>query len=49
MSLSSQKITGPKESAAKLSECSTNGVYVKYSPHATEITFEEIIRFLKKI
>lgn len=49
MSLSSQKITGPKESAAKLSECSTKGVYVKYSPHATEITFEEIIRFLKKI
>ena len=49
MSLSNQKITGPKESAAKLSECSTKVVYVKYSPHATEVTFEEIVKFLKKI
>ena len=49
MSLSNQKITGPKESAAKLSECSTKGVFVKYSPHATEVTFKEIIKFLEKI
>ena len=49
VSLSNQKITGPRESAAKLSECSTKGVFVKYSPHATEVTFKEIIKFLEKI
>ena len=49
ISLSNEKITGPKESAALLSKCSTKGVYVKYSPYATEVTFKEIIKFLGKI
>jgi len=49
VSLSNEKIIGPKESAALLSKCSTKGVYVKYSPYATEVTFKEIIKFLGKI
>ena len=48
-SLSKKKVTGPKESAALLKECSSKGVYVKYSPSATEKTFNEIIEFLDKI
>ena len=48
-SLSNKKVPGPKESAALLKQCSTKGVYVKYSPHATEKTFEEIIKFLSNI
>ena len=49
ISLSNKKVPGPKESAALLKQCSTEGVYVKYSPYATEITFDEIIKFLGEI
>jgi dienelactone hydrolase len=49
ISLSNKKVPGPKESAALLNECSTRGVYVKYSPYATERTFDEILRFLEDV
>ena len=48
-SLSKKKVSGPKESAALLKECSSKGVYVKYSPDATERTFDEIVKFLDRI
>ena len=47
--LSHEKVSGPKESAALLDKCSTKGVSVKYSPSATEKTYVEIIKFLKRI
>ena len=48
-SLSNKIVSGPTESAALLSQCSTDGVYVKYSPYATERTFKEILKFLERI
>ena len=48
-SLSNKIVSGPRESAALLSQCSTEGVYVKYSPYATERTFKEILKFLERI
>ena len=48
-SLSKKEVSGPKESASLLKECSSKGVYVKYSPYATEKTFKEIVEFLGKI
>ena len=47
--ISNNKVSGPKESAELLNKCSTKGVSVKYSPYATEKTYVEIIKFLKKI
>lgn len=49
ISLSNKIISIPKESASLLNKCSTKGVYVQYSAYATEVTFREIIKFLKKI
>ena len=49
ISLSNKIISIPKESASLLNKCSTKGVYVQYSAYATEVTFKEIIKFLKKI
>ena len=47
--ISNKKVSGPKESAELLDKCSTKGVSVKYSPSATEKTYVEIIKFLKRI
>ncbi len=47
--ISNEKVKGPNESAKLLDKCSTKGVSVKYSPHATEKTYIEIIEFLKTI
>ena len=41
-------VNGPSESERLLKECSTPGVHVKYSRHATETTSTAIINFLEK-